>query len=211
MFGQTVSGQVADAPPANNSQPDVEGGSGLGLKVTAAAIGVLAVAASVMVGAGTAGVLGGGLALIMLAIAITDARSFLIPDPLNLAAVMLGLASAAVLGQGDLAVMAEAVLRAVFVAGAFLALHLAYLRLRRRRGIGLGDVKLAAVAGIWLDWPIVPIAIEIAALSALATYAVRRYALRHRLRPSTRLPFGLFFAPAIWICWLLQTTLPSGW
>ncbi|OAF15868.1 peptidase A24 [Bradyrhizobium centrolobii] len=183
----------------------------MGLKVTAAAIGILAVMASVMVGAGAAGVLGAGLALIMLAIAITDARSFLIPDPLNVAGVMLGIANVAVLGQGDLVAMAEAVLRAALVAGAFLGLHLAYLRLRRRRGIGLGDVKLAAVAGIWLDWSIVPIAIEIAALSALATYALRRYVLRHRLGPNTRLPFGLFFAPAIWIGWLLQAALPGGW
>ncbi|WP_245328852.1 prepilin peptidase [Bradyrhizobium centrolobii] len=211
MFGQTVSGQVADAPPPTNSQGDVEGAPGMGLKVTAAAIGILAVMASVMVGAGAAGVLGAGLALIMLAIAITDARSFLIPDPLNVAGVMLGIANVAVLGQGDLVAMAEAVLRAALVAGAFLGLHLAYLRLRRRRGIGLGDVKLAAVAGIWLDWSIVPIAIEIAALSALATYALRRYVLRHRLGPNTRLPFGLFFAPAIWIGWLLQAALPGGW
>lgn len=216
MFGQTASDEVAAAPPPNDPRTDVEGASGLGLKVlglkvTVVAVGILTVAASVMIGAGTAGVLGAGLALIMLAIAITDARSFLIPDPLNVAGVVLGLVNAAVLGQGDLAVMAEAVLRAVLVAGAFLALHLGYLWLRRRRGIGLGDVKLAAVAGIWLDWPIVPVAIEIAALSALAIYAVRRYVLRHRLRPSTRLPFGLFFAPAIWIGWLLQTTLPGGW
>lgn len=124
---------------------------------------------------------------------------------------MLGIANAAVLGQGDLAVLTEAVLRAVLVAAAFLGLRLAYARLRRRQGMGLGDVKLAAVAGAWLDWPVLPIAIEIAALSALMIYGLRRYLLGHRLRPNVRLPFGLFFAPAIWIGWLLQTTVLRGW
>jgi leader peptidase (prepilin peptidase)/N-methyltransferase len=77
--------------------------------------------------------------------------------------------------------------------------------------MGLGDVKLAAVAGIWLHWPVLPVVIEIAALSALATYMVRRYILRHSLWPASRLPFGLFLAPAIWIGWLLQTAVLRGW
>ncbi|MFB9263556.1 prepilin peptidase [Bradyrhizobium erythrophlei] len=166
---------------------------------------------SAAVGEGAAGLLGVGLALVMLAIAIVDARSFLIPDPLNVAGVMLGIANAAVLGRGDLAVLAEAVLRAVLAAAVFAGLRLAYVRVRRRHGIGLGDVKLAAVAGVWLDWSVLPIAIEIAALSALATYALRRYLLRRRQQPNSRLPFGLFFAPAIWIGWLLQTVVQGGW
>ena len=68
--------------------------------------------------------------------------------------------------------------------------------------MGLGDVKLAAVAGVWLDWASLPLVVEVAAVSALAA------ALYARLRGagfdlSARLPFGAFFAPAIWICWLL--------
>ena len=48
-----------------------------------------------------------------------------------------------------------------------------YRRIRGRDGIGLGDVKLAGVAGVWLDWWVLPVAIEIAALAALAVYAMR--------------------------------------
>ncbi len=48
-----------------------------------------------------------------------------------------------------------------------------YRRLRGREGIGLGDVKLAGVAGAWLDWQSIPIAVEIAALAALAVCLVR--------------------------------------
>jgi leader peptidase (prepilin peptidase)/N-methyltransferase len=44
-------------------------------------------------------------------------------------------------------------------------------------------------------------------LAALAVYVVRQRALGHALRATGRLPFGLFFAPAIWIGWLLNATL----
>jgi leader peptidase (prepilin peptidase)/N-methyltransferase len=176
------------------------------------AVGVLAVGISMAVAHGTPGWLGAGLALAMLAIALVDGQHFIIPDPLNAAGLALGLANSAVLGQGDLiAAMAGAAARAAVLALAFLALRLIYIRLRGRHGIGLGDVKLAAVAGVWLDWSVMPIAVEIAALSALSIYVLRRYVLRHPLRSSSRLPFGLYFAPAIWIGWLLQTTLMQGW
>ena len=186
------------------------GAGSVRLKViaVAAAMGALAVGASMAAAHGTVGWLGAGLALAMLAIAVVDGQSFLIPDPLNAAGLALGLANSAVLGQGDLvAAMAGSALRAAVLALSFFGLRLIYARLRRRHGIGLGDVKLAAVAGIWLDWSVIPIAIEIAALSALSIYGLRRYVLRHPLRSSSRLPFGLYFAPAIWIGWLLQTTL----
>jgi leader peptidase (prepilin peptidase)/N-methyltransferase len=175
-------------------------------------VGALAVGTSMAVAPSTAGWLGAGLALVMLAIAIVDGQHFLIPDPLNAAGLALGLANSAMLGQHELmATMAGAVIRAAVLAFVFFALRLIYARLRGRHGIGLGDVKLAAVAGIWLDWSVLPIAVEIAALAALSAYALRRYVLRHPLRSSSRLPFGLYFAPAIWIGWLLQTTLIQGW
>src|SRR5262249_57454028 len=73
-----------------------------------------------------------------------------------------------------------------------------------REGLGLGDVKLAGVAGVWLDWPAMPIAIEIAALGALALYVAGHVLGRRRIHAATRLPFGLFLAPAIWLAWLPQ-------
>jgi leader peptidase (prepilin peptidase)/N-methyltransferase len=53
----------------------------------------------------------------------------------------------------------------------------------------------------------IPIAVEIAALAALAVYALRRSMTGRPIRATARLPFGLFFAPAIWLCWLLEATL----
>ncbi|HZL41456.1 MAG TPA: hypothetical protein VFC45_14395 [Pseudolabrys sp.] len=77
---------------------------------------------------------------------------------------------------------------------------------RRRAGLGLGNVKLAFVAGARLDWVMIPVAIEIAALRALVAYAVFRTMGRQRF--STRLPFGLLLAPATWFSWLISALLP---
>jgi leader peptidase (prepilin peptidase)/N-methyltransferase len=175
-------------------------------------VGAAAAAASIVAVPGSAGWFGAGLALTMLAIAAVDARRFIIPDPLNAAGLVLGLAYAVVQGRADpFNALAAAVLRASVLALTFWTLRLLYARLRGRDGLGFGDVKLAGVAGVWLDWAVMPIAIEIAALSALAVYAVRRYWLGRPMRATTRLPFGLFFAPAIWVGWLLQAIGPRLW
>jgi leader peptidase (prepilin peptidase) / N-methyltransferase len=172
-------------------------------------------AASMIVVPGGRGVAGAGLACLMIAIAAVDARRFIIPDELTAAALALGLADAAIRhpdGIGE--ALALAALRGAIVAAAFFGLWALYRRLRGREGIGLGDVKLAGVAGVWLDWPSIPVAVEIAALAALAVCLVRWLALGRAINATTRLPFGAFLAPAIWIAWLGETMLPqipSAW
>jgi len=42
-------------------------------------------------------------------------------------------------------------------------------------------------------------------LAALLAYALHRYVYRRDFRAAHFLPFGLFFAPATWLGWLLET------
>jgi leader peptidase (prepilin peptidase)/N-methyltransferase len=193
--------------------------------VKPAALAVLACAmagVSLSAARGAPGWFGAALALLMLAIAVIDARSLLIPNRLSLAAFLLALAAAANDASRDVwpefwrghwqelwLPAAQAVglsmIRAAVLGLAFLALRALYFRLRGCEGIGLGDVKLAAVAGAWLDWPLMPVAVEIAALAGLCVYGLGLLAGRRPFNAAARLPFGLFFAPAIWFCWLIQT------
>ena len=168
------------------------------------AVGASAVLASIAAAPGWSGAAGAVLAGLMLAIAVIDHRQMIIPDELNALAFIAGLIAA---GVGAEAVPAIAILQALVRASLMFALFFGFRAgfraLRGLEGMGLGDVKLAAVAGVWLDWAFLPIAVEIAALSALGV------ALYARLRgdgfdPKARLPFGAFFAPAIWVCWLLN-------
>jgi leader peptidase (prepilin peptidase) / N-methyltransferase len=173
------------------------------------AIFVATAAASVYVslvfGRGAVGVLGAGLALVALAIAVFDWRYFVIPNGLNLAGALLGLMHAIVLEpEAVLHGLLNVIMRGTLLALLFLSIRIAYARLRGREGLGLGDVKLAFVAGAWLDWTMIPVAIQLAAFAALSAYVVRQLIFGRSISATNRLPFGLFFAPAIWICWLLE-------
>ena len=147
-----------------------------------------------------------------MAIAVIDARYFIIPDELTLAALVLGILNAGLDAWPDgwsvvLQTIGGAVLRGAVLAGCFFALRVLYARVRGREGIGLGDIKLAGAAGVWLAWTTIPVAIEIAALAALAVYVVRQFAGRRVISAMARMPFGLFLAPAIWLGWVLEMTL----
>jgi leader peptidase (prepilin peptidase)/N-methyltransferase len=171
-------------------------------------IGALAVSLSFAASPDWRGVFGAALGLLMLAIALSDIRHFIIPNALSGTAFVLGVIFA---GLFDDAPLMEAIvtclLRAAAAALPLLALMLLYEWWRGRPGLGLGDVKLAAVAGAWLDWLTIVAAIEVAALAALAAYGVWRYVLRRPIAATTPLPFGLFLAPAIWAGWLFEAAL----
>jgi leader peptidase (prepilin peptidase)/N-methyltransferase len=175
-------------------------------QVIAGLVATAAMAASLASAPGPIGALGAGLALVMLAIALVDWRSFVIPDGLNLAAAALALMHAAALMPEAMPwAVAMAAMRGATLALLFLAIRYGYARIRGRQGLGLGDVKLAFVAGAWLDWLIMPIAIELAAVAALAVYLWRQRVLGHALTRTSRMPFGVFLAPAIWFGWIVET------
>jgi leader peptidase (prepilin peptidase)/N-methyltransferase len=161
--------------------------------------------ASLVAAPSIAGLFGGLLAALMIAIAAIDARHYLIPDPLTATAALLGMLRACLLASdGWLGAVLWVVLRGIIVALPLLILMMAYRKARGVDGLGLGDVKLAAVAGIWLEITTVFIAIEIAALSALAAYLATSLLRRRRARATAAMPFGLFLAPAIWVGWLVE-------
>jgi leader peptidase (prepilin peptidase)/N-methyltransferase len=178
------------------------------IAVLAGAAAAAGAAASVALVPDSRGLWGAGLAVLMAAVAAADARRFIIPDPLTAAALALGLAYAAMTDPDTwLHAAAWALLRGAATAAVFLGVRAAYRWWRGRDGIGLGDVKLAGVAGVWLDWPTIPIAIDIAAVAALGVYLTMFICFRRAMRRTTRLPFGLFLAPAIWLAWFGETTL----
>ncbi len=160
---------------------------------------------------GKIGFLAAGLAIVMLAIAVIDWRTFTIPDWLNISGAILGIAYAAV-RQPDamLEATAMAVLRGTVLALILFALRYGYAKWRGRQGLGLGDVKLAFVAGAWLDWLTIPLAIQLAAFAALSAYLLRQLVSGQAMSATNRMPFGLFLAPAIWICWLLEVRWLDG-
>jgi len=167
-----------------------------------------AVVGSLTAAPGLDGLLGAFLAALMLAIAIVDSGRYIIPNELTGAAVALALFRAGAIGpEADLRAVMWAVFRAAVVAVPLLALMIGYRRWRGRDGLGLGDIKLAAVAGAWLGFATIFAVIELAALSALGAYIASGYLRKRPLKATAFLPFGLFLAPAIWIGWLVEALL----
>lgn len=144
------------------------------------------------------------LAGCMTMIAVEDARRFRVPDSWNLLAALVGLVVVwieAGAGLPDaLPAVGRAALQAVICGGAFYLVREVYFRLRGVEGLGLGDVKLAATAGIWLGWQLLAVTVTLAALAALLWVAAQTVANRG-WHAGRKIPLGAFLAPAIWVCW----------
>lgn len=167
-----------------------------------------AVGASLVAASGLDGLLGAFLAALMLAIATIDSERYIIPNELTGAALALALLRAGMAGaDADLYAVLWTALRAAATAAPLLLLMIGYRRWRGRDGLGLGDVKLAAVAGAWLGFVTIFAVIELATLSALGAYFLNAYVRKRPLKATAFLPFGLFLAPAIWIGWLAEALL----
>lgn len=109
---------------------------------------LLGVFASLVTAPGAEGLYGAYLAALMLAIAANDARHYLIPNELTAAAFVLALLRAgAFVPDIGVEALLWPVARAAAVALPLLLLMAFYRRWRGRDGLGLGDVKLAAVCG----------------------------------------------------------------
>lgn len=150
------------------------------------------------------------LTLSMLVITITDSRRMLVPDALSLPMIPLGLVAAPVCLPGPwLDVFAYHASAAVVGAAALLALRWLYLRARGVIGLGLGDVKLVAVAGAWLGLEILPMTLLFASCAALIATLMRSWSVTAE-RPGRRtvVPFGSFIAPAIAIAWFSLLLVP---
>jgi leader peptidase (prepilin peptidase) / N-methyltransferase len=166
------------------------------------------VATSLIAAPNPDGLAGALLGALMLAIAVTDARLYLIPNELTGAAAALALLRAAAIGpDAGASALLWTVIRALVVALPLLALMAGYRAWRGRDGLGLGDVKLVAVAGAWLGLPALFAAIELAALAAIGAYVLNAAIKRRPLKSTAFLPFGLFLAPAIWLGWLAEVLL----
>ena len=167
---------------------------------------LVGVFASLVTAPGAEGICGAFLAALMLAIAANDARHYLIPNELTGAAFALALLRAtAFVPDVGVEALLWPVARAAAVALPLLLLMALYRRWRGRDGLGLGDVKLAAVCAAWLDLATVVAVIELAALLAIGAYVAHAALRRKPLRGTAFLPFGLFLAPTIWIGWLGET------
>lgn len=141
----------------------------------------------------------------MLAIAVVDARRFIIPDVLSLPAIPAGLLASGRLLEPSVSELVRIDHVIGMLAGG-LSLWLVralYFRIRRREGLGLGDVKLAAAGGAWMGWQALADVVLLAAALALSLIVGLAILRGKVLSGAARVPFGSFLAPSIWVAWVL--------
>lgn len=120
----------------------------------------------------------------LLAITLTDLERRVIPNKILLVAAVLGVAIAAI---GDPASLPERAIAAAAAGGILFLVVLAY-----PRGMGLGDVKLTAVMGLYLGRNVAPavlVALLVGSIVGLAMIARQGAAARKQA-----IPFGPFLA-----------------
>jgi prepilin signal peptidase PulO-like enzyme (type II secretory pathway) len=148
---------------------------------------------------------GGLLFTLLLAMAIIDCHRFVLPDRLNAVLALGGVGQALLLGHPTLL---DALAGSLV---GFLALSVVAHLFRQARGVeglGFGDQKFAAAAGLWLGWQQIAPMLLIASLSALAVVLVRSVRTGTFDR-SLRLPFGPFLGVGTAACWLGVIAIPS--
>jgi|SRR5580700_3740039 leader peptidase (prepilin peptidase)/N-methyltransferase len=136
----------------------------------------------------------GLLGLLCAILAWIDIRDGIIPDWLNLAIAGLGLVK--ILLTGDLSAALEAIGEGIAVGGLFWLLRWLYFSLRGIQGLGLGDVKFLAAAGIWVGVTGIAPVLLIATMAALACAGVVQLSGR-ALTAQTSLSFGPFLAAGL--------------
>jgi leader peptidase (prepilin peptidase) / N-methyltransferase len=149
------------------------------------------------------------LCTLLVAITLTDLELRLIPNKIVLAGALAGIA---IVALGDAGSLAQRGIAAAAAGGFLFLVALAY-----PRGMGMGDVKLVAMMGIYLGRSIAPavlIGFAVGALVGVAMIAQEGSAARKRAIPFG--PFlalggviGLWFGDAI-VDWYLDEFFPSS-
>jgi leader peptidase (prepilin peptidase) / N-methyltransferase len=151
------------------------------------------------------------LACTMIAIAVSDARRYIVPDVLSLPAIPAGLLASGWLapdGSYHQAII-DHTAAALAGAGGLFAVGELYRRIRHRTGLGLGDVKLMAVAGAWTGFEGLLLTLLLACAAALAFVLAAAALSRETIDRTTAIAFGTFLAPSIWAVWAWTQAMGS--
>ncbi len=143
---------------------------------------------------------------VLLVVTLTDFDLKLIPDSLTLPGIVVGLIFHGWLGGAWL----DSILGVLAGGGTLFLIAEIYLRLRKREGMGGGDVKLAAMMGAFLGWKVVFIVLFLSSfLGGLFGAALMLF---QKKSGGAEIPFGVFLAPVgflalfwgeAWIAWYI--------
>lgn len=139
-----------------------------------------------------------GLFSMLLVLSVIDWRTYIIPNGINLTIFVLGLVRLAT----DFANWPTYVIGMASVSLVFLLLHI----LTGGNGLGMGDVKLVAAAGLLLGWPKMILAVLVGSVSGAVIHSIRM-----KGGAGHKLAFGPYLAAGIWFSALVGQPLISAY
>ena len=136
---------------------------------------------------------------LLLALAAIDIRTRRLPDMLNLALALSGIAVTAMI---DTNLIVEHLAAAAIGYAALVAVELAYRQLRGRDGLGRGDSKLLGAIGAWVGLQGLAACLFVAAASAIVFILVASRVKKTEIRGDMAIAFGPFLALGGWLTWV---------
>jgi leader peptidase (prepilin peptidase) / N-methyltransferase len=143
------------------------------------------------------------LAGMIIALAAIDMSRMILPDRLNLILGAIGLGQDFALG---LPRPIDGLLGSLIGAASLAAMAAAFRRLRGIDGLGLGDQKFVAAAGLWIGWRGLPLMMMMIAATSALTFALVRAVAHREFDPGARIPFGPFLGLGTFAAWLMMLT-----
>lgn len=140
---------------------------------------------------------------LVLAIAYIDIKTYRIPDPLNLGLFLSGACYSYF--SVDLSLIVQLTSASIVIL-ALLCVRLFYSKLRGQVGLGLGDVKMAGAAAVWINPFNMPFLLMFASGSAVVLLILQSVFWGRELNRSSFVPFGPFIGGALMIVWILQVS-----
>ena len=138
------------------------------------------------------------LSSMLLVLTVIDWRTYTIPNGVNLVILLLGVVRLAT----DFSDWPIYVIGMLSVSLVFLLIHIA----TGGNGLGMGDVKLVAAAGLLLGWQKMILAVLVGSLSGAVIHMVRM-----RRGAGKKLAFGPYLASGIWLAAIVGGQLISAY
>ena len=127
-------------------------------------------------------------ASVLIVLFVIDLRHRILPNAITLPGIAAGFLASVFLPPGWL----SSLIGIVAGAGILLVIAEGYYRVRRQEGLGMGDVKMLAMIGAFLGWPLMVLTLVLASFAGsfvgIALIATGRGSMQ------AALPFGTFLA-----------------
>ncbi len=127
----------------------------------------------------------------LLTIIFIDYHHYIIPDVIDLPGIVLGLLFSFI---NPLVTWQSSFIGIIAGGGVLWILAVLYVLLRKKEGMGGGDVKLLAMLGAWLGWQSLPFIILFSSFSGAIIGSISLYLLKKD--QTSQIPFGPFLSIA---------------